>query len=727
MATLSGTPPKIFPRDVPSDAMNDAEQSSAALVDRIHQALEAAGDLPGVSVSLTTAVGRTLSLVEDGQRQIPERSLDRAAERPVQAEPHGAQPGIFSFGLDDGDQIVVRSAREGAATARLVGAVLQTFFRALAAEKREELLLQELGANWESMEVLYEISTDALRSGHIKDAVQRLIQRLASLKDGLHSALFVKREGLFVPLASTGPELSSLAPEQLGEIESAMLEMRVALANRLGDLPQSEALDERVSWRNAASLAAAPFSREGCVGFVAVWSEDPGCYFDQSFARVLEAIAYQVAVMMASDRLNRKVRESQLLAQEVEIASSIQQTLLLANAPKDAPRFEIASCSLPSQRIDGDFHDFFQLPDGSIDVLIGDVMGKGVAAALLGAATKSQFLRATANLALQSNPTAPRPAEIVARAASRLSERLISLERFVTLCYARFDAVSRTLSFVDCGHTSMIVEGKAQADWELLTGGDLPLGVVPDFSCEERSVAFRPGQTYLLYSDGVTENRAPNGEMFGVERLSECVRNWSSLGPAKLVAQIRSEAVRFRGSEKFADDFTCIAVRIQADPTPAEPIARGSAVFPRENEQLARLRSWLRGQVELGGAPLSEDELARLELCCTEIFVNCVVHAGYEQAGGKTTECGPREDGEESPVGVEISIFPQQTTVELRHRGREFDPLAVPPPAFDGSRDGGFGIYIVLRSADQARFARDADGTNIITLTFLRSEADRSL
>jgi sigma-B regulation protein RsbU (phosphoserine phosphatase) len=718
MATLAGTTPKIWPRDLPSDAMNDAEQSSAALVDRIHRALEAAGDLPGVSVSLRTAVGRTVSVVEDGRRQIPDTSIERSAP----TELSGAQHGVFSFGLDDGEQIEIRSAREGAAAARLVGAVLQAFFRALAAEKREELLLQELGANWESMEVLYEISTDALRSGHIKDAMQRLIQRLASLKDGLHSALFVKREGLFVPLASTGAELSSLAPEQLGEIESAMLEMRVALANRLGELPQSRALDERVGWRNAASLAAAPFSREGCVGFVAVWSEDPGCHFDQSFARVLEAIAYQVAVMMASDRLNRKVRESQLLAQEVEIASSIQQTLLLANAPKDAHRFEIASCSLPSQRIDGDFHDFFQLPDGSIDVLIGDVMGKGVAAALLGAATKSQFLRATANLALQSNPTAPRPAEIVARAASRLSERLISLERFVTLCYARFDAVSRTLSLVDCGHTSVIVDGKSQTDCELLTGGDLPLGVVPDFSCEERSVAFTPGQTYLLYSDGVTENRAPNGEMFGVERLSECVRNWSSLGPAKLVAQIRSEAVRFRGSEKFADDFTCIAVRIQADPTPAKPIARGSAVFPRENDQLARLRSWLRGQVELGGAPLSEDELARLELCCTEIFVNCVVHAGYEQAGGQR-----KDDGEETPVGVEIAIFPQQTTVEVRHRGREFDPLAVPPPAFDGSRDGGFGIYIVLRSADNARFARDADGTNIITLTFLRSEADRSL
>lgn len=673
------------------------ERSSATLARRIHETLSPLGFLPGVSVSIRTIDGLVLTVVKNGEFFSVEAGISECLPSDVS---------VFSFSLEEGFQILVRNENRELLASKLVGALLQSSLKALETERREELFLEELGTNWESLEALYEISTEALRFGNINDALKRLMDRLTVLQDGLHAALFIRRDGLYYPLIGAGQDLSGLAPSQLGPVEEAVEELRLIVVNQLTQPP-----DERACWRRASGLAAAPFAWEGSLGFVVVWNEEGNCDLDSSVLRMLEAMTYQASVMMQSDRLNRKVRENELLAQEIEIASSIQQTLLLANAPTNVPALEIAACSIPSQRIDGDFHDFFQHPDGTIDVLLGDVMGKGVAAALLGAATKSQFLRATANLALRSTREAPRPASIVNRAASRLSDRLIAVERFVTLCYARFDSKSRRLAFVDCGHTGIIRESKSQPDCSFLRGTDLPLGVLPDYRCEEHSVDFRRGETYLLYSDGVTECRSPAGEFFGAERLAECVQNWSSLGPALLVEQIRKEATRFTQSESFSDDFTCIAMRVKLQKNGAEPLADRSAVFECSLRSLAAFRGWLWECSKLLGSGLAEQDIARMQLACSEVFANCVIHASDVQPSAALT--------------VRAEIFEDHVIVRMIHAEPAFDPLAAPAPAFDGSRDSGFGIYMVLRSSDEASFARQPDGTNITTLTFLRGTMEQ--
>ena len=673
---------------------HDLDRASAALALRIQRALVPAGYLPQVSVYLKTRSGATIPVLEEGEAAI-------FGDRPSTAQALDTGS-TLCLDLEGGEQILVRGADGEAVTVNLVGALLRSSLQALESETREELLLEELGSNWESLEALYEISTHALRFGDIQDALQRLLARLAALQEGLHSALFIRREGLFYPLVSEKPGLAPLTLTELGQVEKALREMKVVMVNDVVESPQ-----EIACWSRATSLAAAPFSWPGSIGFIVVWCEERSCRFDSSFSRVLEAITYQASVMMEGDRLNRRVRESELLAQEVEIASSIQQMLLLANAPKDVPAFEIATCSIPSQHIDGDFHDFFQHPNGTVDVLIGDVMGKGVAAALLGAATKSQFLRATANLALQCGNHPPRPADIVSRAASRLSDRLIALDRFVTLCYARFDVETQTVVYVDCGHTSMVRESKSEGECSYLRGFDLPVGVLPDYKCEQHSTEFRPGETYVLYSDGVTENRSPGGELFGAERLAECIQKWGALGPPLLVERIRQEAVSFRESEKFADDFTCIAVRVKLGQQGVQPLQSRAAEFDCSLESLASFRSWLGDCAAIIDNALAEEDVARLQLACSEIFVNCVMHV---------------PDADRSlPLKTTSHIFTNHLTVEIRQVGPPFSLFSIAPPAFDGSREGGFGIFIVLRSADEAAFSREPDGTNVTTLSFAGS------
>jgi len=165
-------------------------------------------------------------------------------------------------------------------------------------------------------------------------------------------------------------------------------------------------------------------------------------------------------VGISEDITDRKRAQEELARareQEAEIGFRIQQTLLLEQPPQDLPGVRAAALTIPSQRIDGDFYDFFNHRDRCLDVIVGDVMGKGIPAALLGAATKSHFLQALSRLISLSEPgTLPEPKDIVTLAHSEVARQLIELESFVTVCYARLDLVNRRLDLVDCGHTTTI-------------------------------------------------------------------------------------------------------------------------------------------------------------------------------------------------------------------------------------------------------------------------------
>lgn len=681
----------------------DLSAVSQRLASRIQEAFGQTGVVHGLDISIRQHGGLTLAVLRNGA---PVQLRDALCED------HRLHEDLWvhlQSGADN--ELLLRFPGNDRAVISLAQSVLSGVLRAADLEKREESLLEELGANWEILEALYEISTDVLRSGGIKEALGRLVQRVVSLQEDLYVALFVTRHGCLEPLVSTGEDARILQASELGRVEQVLKERSVVLQNRLEPLDDDR--DARANWRDATSIAASPLtSGEKCIGFVVAWRNDARCEFDSSFSRLLETIAYQASMLMDSDRLNRKVRESQLLAQEIEIASSIQQTLLLANAPKHMAGLEAAAFSLPSQSIDGDFYDFFQHPDGTLDVLIGDVMGKGVAAALLGAATKSQFLRSIANLALRSTGIVPEPREIVHRAATRLSSRLMALERFVTLCYARFDTNCGRLNFVDCGHTSTIHASKRTGEWCFLRSDDLPFGVYEDFQCEQHSAEMLPGDTFLFYSDGVTENRSPDGEFFGEERLAECVQTWSSWGPSVLLDQIRKEAVRFRGSETFSDDFTCVAIRVRLGTESETPLVSRVTNFQCDLDALNSFRIWLR---ELAAAilpcGLDDDCVSRMELACTELFANCAIHSGERPC--------------QAPIRIEGFAHMDRVVVRIHHAGPAYDPLSVPPPTFDGSRDSGFGLFIVSRSADELVHRRDVDGTNTTTISFARASRNR--
>ena len=211
----------------------------------------------------------------------------------------------------------------------------------------------------------------------------------------------------------------------------------------------------------------------------------------------------------------------------------------------------------------------------------------------------------------------------------------------------------------------------------------------------------------LFYSDGLTETRNGSGELYGVERLAECVREHGRLEPEALIDEIRKAAVAFSNSETFGDDLTCVAVRIEEREI---PLAHHELEISSDLRELARARAFVREVCQsVPGAAIDEERVSQLELAITEAASNIMRHA-YR---GRTDQ----------QIQLQAKVFADRITFRLHHLGDAFDPNSVKVPSFDGSEDGGFGVYIIRQSVDDVRYDRDERGRNCITLTMMRPTA----
>ncbi|HEX5412264.1 MAG TPA: PAS domain S-box protein [Terriglobia bacterium] len=426
--------------------------------------------------------------------------------------------------------------------------------------------------------------------------------------------------------------------------------------------------------------------------------------------RVIERTAeLQAANTLKDEHLAREQAVTAELEQaherEAELGYKIQRTLLLDQPPVDVPGLRVASLTIPSQRIDGDFYVFFRHRDQCLDVIVGDVMGKGIPAALVGAATKSYFLKALSHLnAFSRNGRLPEPKEIVMLSHAEVVRQLIDLESFVTLTYARLDVNSRRLDLVDCGHTGIVqVHGDSGA-CDILHGDNLPLGVREGEIYDQVSVSFTPGDLFFFYSDGITEARNDAGELFGVERLLETIKANSRLEPASFIEAIRDSVVDFSGGESLADDLTGVAVRVEQREI---AVAREDLEIRSDLRYLGQAREFVNSFCRnLPGPPLSHDSINALELAVNEAACNIMKHAYHGRS--------------DRWIYLEGEAFPSRVALRLYHLGDSFDPSELAPPALDGSRESGFGAYIISKSTDDVRYYRDERGMNCISLVKMR-------
>jgi len=294
-------------------------------------------------------------------------------------------------------------------------------------------------------------------------------------------------------------------------------------------------------------------------------------------------------------------------------------------------------------------------------------------------------------------------------AHAELVRHLIDLDSFVTLVYARLDVNRRRVDLVDCGHTGTIHVHHRTGLCDVIHGENLPLGVREGEIYDQLSVPLEPGDLLLFYSDGITEARNSGGELFGAERLEECVRAHHALDPDALTEEIRKAVSSFSGSARLTDDLTTVAVKVEDVP---RPIARAQIEIASDLKNLRRARKFVREFCGgLRGAGFDQDCSAALELAVNEAASNIMKHAYHGRADQR--------------IDIEAEAFASHISIRLHHFGDPFDPGTVPSPPLDGSRDSGFGAYIITQSVDQVRYDRDERGRNCVSLLKLRKSENQ--
>lgn len=659
--------------------------SAHPLTRNLQHCFEHTGRIEGLDLYIQSGNGERRALLRDGV--LAEADCEESTSNDLLEFSVDSKQKIRISVLADLKQVPDRYGR-------IVHELLSAIVRQYESAEREESLMEQLSADWEDLENFYKLNTD-FSSGGVEDAMESLVHRLTSVKPGLRAAVLIARGNSLTPLASAMIPFEDLTWRDFGDEENSI---------RRGDLavwdpgPCDYAGGRLLGWGNAQCSAVAPMvASEGSIGCLILWCDRPSSELNSSLLRLLEATAQRAGTILEREQLRRTLREKERVEREMEIASEIHEVLLSNQFPRCDSRMEIAAFNLPSAKIDGDFYDYLPFDSGSMDLVLGDVMGKGVSAALIGAATKSYFLRAIAQLSIQERAARPNIQEIVAMTAAGLYEKLVALERFVTLCYARFDLSNSTLDLINCGHPSTIRYRRRSGETLLLEGENCPLGVFEE-TYQKKRWDIQEGDTFVFYTDGVTEARGANQELFGEERLCECIRHWSSLPPAAMIQKIRMEVARFAGSERFADDFTCVVVQIR--PEEGVVLSRFKQGFRACFSELARLRDWVGSVIEnLPPEAVDEKISDRFELSVVEAFENCIRH------GGAT-----------DPIRLSAEICTSWIRFEILYAGQEFDPASSALPHWDGSRESGFGIYIISSFMDEFRQSQRADGLNTISL-----------
>jgi sigma-B regulation protein RsbU (phosphoserine phosphatase) len=286
----------------------------------------------------------------------------------------------------------------------------------------------------------------------------------------------------------------------------------------------------------------------------------PKLYSTQRWLNILVGIAGQAAIAVENDRLLAEAAEQERLKQELELARRIQASFLPEGAPQ-VPGWELATIWRPARQVGGDFYDFIPLPPETsvpseaavpAGLVIADVADKGVPAALYMALSRT-LVR---TVAIDGRP----PGEAIARANDLILADARSY-LFVTLLYAIVEPGTGLVRYANAGHMPPLLVRSIDGRLEELQEHGMALGVLSGMEYQELRVELDPGDTLVLYTDGVTDAWNLEQEMFGRDRLVDLVGECHRLPAAALAEEISAAVAEFVGDAPQFDDFTLVVAK----------------------------------------------------------------------------------------------------------------------------------------------------------------------
>jgi phosphoserine phosphatase RsbU/P len=299
------------------------------------------------------------------------------------------------------------------------------------------------------------------------------------------------------------------------------------------------------------NMDATTVLKRDAIGVLYVDSHVIGGTITETSIRLLESLAFEATKSLENVRLMHEEQEKKQIEQELGVARQVQ-VALSPTAFKVPDYFEIAAHNIPSRYVGGDFYDFISLRDNRSAFVLGDVSGKGVAAALLAAmaqgALQAQF---TSNLPL---------AEVVSSLNKVLVQRSAS-NRFITLFCATLDPDGH-FTYINAGH-NLPVLARANGETETLTTKSVLLGAFDFVEYKPRQTRLAPGDVVVMYTDGVTEAVNSDNQMFGDERLEKLVRESVDLSAEEIKQRILDEVLNFTAGLPQGDDITLIVLKMR--------------------------------------------------------------------------------------------------------------------------------------------------------------------
>jgi phosphoserine phosphatase RsbU/P len=275
--------------------------------------------------------------------------------------------------------------------------------------------------------------------------------------------------------------------------------------------------------------------------------------FNEDDLDVLAAVASQAAISIQNASMLESLLERERLNRDLKIAEQVQKRFLPQGVPT-LPGYEFFAYYQPTYEVGGDYYDFVPLSADRMAMALGDVSGKGVAAALM----MAKFSGDTRYCMLTENAPAP--------TAARLNNLLCAAgieDKFITLSLSVLDAPARTLTLTSAGHTPVIVrraDGRAEEVGQDVSG--LPLGVMEDSDYQQTEVQLNQGDVVVIYSDGVTDARSPGDELYDSQsnhRLLKRVAQ-SAGGPEAVGRAILQDIREFSAGHSQADDITLVCL-----------------------------------------------------------------------------------------------------------------------------------------------------------------------
>lgn len=272
--------------------------------------------------------------------------------------------------------------------------------------------------------------------------------------------------------------------------------------------------------------------------------------FSQEDLDLLTVMANVAAIRIEHARLATVEQSEKLLESELAQASEIQQSLLPPEAP-NYDGYDLSGYNVACRTVGGDYYDFLPYKDGRLGLVVGDVSGKGLPAALL-----MSSLQARVQMLVE---TAPDPASAITTLNNNLAVRC-PVGKFITFFYGLLDTNTGKLSFSNAGHNYPLLV-RAGGAVEQLTGSGMVMGIFPGNEYELRETRMDRGDLLALYSDGVTEASSSSGEEFGEKGLANFLAAHRSESCDEIVKRLAQHVREWCGNSSFADDFTVLLVR----------------------------------------------------------------------------------------------------------------------------------------------------------------------